>query len=78
MTGTEFATLLESLGLTKTALAAYWKVSRHTVGRLCAAETVEPIYADALRYRAVKERVEEIGAFAAREAKGRSPRTRGK
>ena len=60
MTGTEFDTLMRSLGHSRTSLAAFWGLSRATVGKLCATALVDRHYSDALRFLSVKDMVERI------------------
>jgi predicted transcriptional regulator len=48
MTGSEFKELMKNLGYTQIALAHRWGVVRQTIARLCQADWVDPVYADAL------------------------------
>jgi hypothetical protein len=49
MTGDEFESLMVKSGYTRTSLAKHWNMTRQTIGLYCKAESVEQVYADAIK-----------------------------
>ena len=60
MTGEEFEKLMKANGYNQTTLALRWDVVRQTIGNCCKAETVAPLYADAIKALAFEKHAKEI------------------
>ena len=60
MTGNEFESLMKDNGYSQTTLGARWGVVRQTIASICKAESVDPIYADAIKTIAYEKQADVL------------------
>ncbi|TMP20640.1 hypothetical protein [Pseudoalteromonas ruthenica] len=60
MTGKEFEQLMKDNGYNQTSLGERWGVVRQTIGNCCKADTVDPLYADAIKAIAFEKQAAQL------------------
>lgn len=60
MTGNDFEKLMKLCGYSQTSLGKRWGVVRQTIGSCCKAETVDPLYADAIKTLAYEKQALDL------------------
>lgn len=60
MTGLEFKQLMIDNGYSQALLADRWGVVRQTIGSICKAEKVDPLYADAIKAIAFEKQATQL------------------
>ncbi len=60
MTGNEFEKIMKDNGYTQTSLGERWGVVRQTIANCCKSESVDPIYADAIKVIAYEKQATRL------------------